>query len=370
MSSSSYLQAASAHGTRSDDKPMHNRFFIGPMPEKVLSQTEAQVRKKRKRSWLHRSGASPSDEEADRDSLSGIIQEHALQFFISQGGNEEDWGDNEQESVRQEMLRRWKDSEWGSIWKRRMQKTHEPTSRWVGGSFEIGKFLGVNTLDEAHAGSSRHSTSSKGPSSSIRPVSRPTSSMKPSPSTPQAQLAVLTSTSTENNIVTAPSEAIPSKSLNAVSLVSAASAPGPSVLVPHENANDIGSGRPISDSSTTPLLVPDPDSASLHKARSEVLRRPFKSSITHLARSDGDVNGISTPTSKRPAFVPRKSKTVHYRDSPMEASPPAPPTVVLARTGSAVQESSAGATEAAAPQGEMVWGDVVMRGWPHSPHLV
>jgi hypothetical protein len=171
--SSSYLQAASAHGTPSDDKPMHRRFFIGPMPEKVLAQTEAQVRKKKKRGWFHRSCAPSNGDEADHDSLSNIIQEHAFQFFISQGGNEEDWGAHEAESIREEMLRRWGDSEWGEIWKRRMQKTHEPINvrQWVGGSFEIGNFLGVNILDEPHAGGSRHTASSKQPSSFIRPGS-------------------------------------------------------------------------------------------------------------------------------------------------------------------------------------------------------
>jgi hypothetical protein len=59
--------------------------------------------------------------------------------------------------------------------------------------------------------------------------------------------------------------------------------------------------------------------------------------------------------------VPSKGK-VHYTDVPAEASPPAPPMGVLARTGSAVQESSAGATEVNTTHGEMTWGDVVMRG--------
>lgn len=370
MSSSSYLQAATAHGTRSDDKPMHRRVFIGPMPEKVLSQTEAQVRKnlqRGKRPWFYRSRASVDGDEADHDSLSGVIQDHAFQFFLSQGGKEEDWGENEEESVRQEMLRRWKDSEWGSIWKRRKRKVHEPTSHWVGGSFEIGNFLGVNILDEAHTGDSRHSTSSKRPSSSIRPDSscKPGSSVGSGPYTTQTLPVVLTPAA--STVITDPSQLKPTQS-NTVPLLSTVSAPGPSaLLLPENDRTTIASRRPISDSSTTPLLGPDSGQAPPSKARSEMLRRPTISLSTHSPRNDADENGISAPTSKRSAFIRGKGKTVHYKDPATESFPPAPPAEVLARTGNAVQESSAGVTEAAVLRDEMVWGDIVMRGWPHLP---
>jgi hypothetical protein len=369
MSSPSYLQAAAAHGSRSNDKPMHRRVFIGPMPEKVLSQTEAQVRKNlqgRKQPWHHRSRASLNGDEADHDSLSGVIQDHAFQFFLSQGGKEEDWGENEEESVRQEMLKRWKDSEWGSIWKRSKRKVHEPTSRWVGGSFEIGNFLGVNILDEAHTGNSRHSTSSKMPGSSIRPGSsfKPVPSVEPSPYTTQTLSVVPTSTA--STVITDPLQLMPTKSPNAVPLLSTASAPGPSALLSPENDHTIGSRRPISDSSTTPLLRPDSGQGPPSKARSEMLRRPIISLSTHSAGNDAGENGISAPTFKRSTFIPRKTKAVHYEDPAMESPPPAPPAEVLARTGNAVQESSAGVIETAVLRDEMVWGDIVMRGWPHS----
>lgn len=333
------------------------------MPEKVLSQTEAQVRKKKKRVWFHRSHAPPNGDEADHGSLSSIIQEHAFQFFISQGGNEEDWGDHEAESIREEMLRRWGDSEWGNIWKRRMQKTHEPTSsRWVGGSFEIGNFLGVNILDEPHAGGSRHSTSSKQPSSFIRPGSstRASSSATHNFSTTGTQPADLTFSATENNATTVP-ELLPHKSSHATPLLSTNNAPGPSTLSPPpENAHDVD---PASDTSTTSLLIPDTDQAPPSKAHSDVPRKPFKSSMTIPSRHDTDINlGISKSASRRPALEPQKRKSVHYTDSRAQALSPIPPTEVLARTGSAVQESSAGATEAAATRDEIEWGDIVMRG--------
>lgn len=359
--SSSYLQAASAHGTPSDDKPMHRRFFIGPMPEKVLAQTEAQVRKKKKRGWFHRSCAPSNGDEADHDSLSNIIQEHAFQFFISQGGNEEDWGAHEAESIREEMLRRWGDSEWGEIWKRRMQKTHEPINvrQWVGGSFEIGNFLGVNILDEPHAGGSRHTASSKQPSSFIRPGSSTgaSSSATHNFSTAGTQPVV---PATEINITKSP-EPLPRKSSHATPLLSTTSAPGPNTFSPSsENAHDVGSA---SATSTTPLLIPDIDQAPLSKPHSDVPRKLFKSSMTIPSRHNTNENvGISTSASGRPVLEPQKRKSVHYTDSRAQALAPVPPTEVLARSGSAVQESSAGATQAAATRDEIEWGDIVMRG--------
>lgn len=319
MPSFSCGQSASAHGTGSDDKPMHRRFFIGPMPEKVLSQTEAQVRKKKKRIWFRHAGALPSDGE-DHDNLPIIIQEHAFQFFLSQGGNEENWGDNEEESVRKEMMKRWRDSEWGSIWKRRMQQTHEPTPRWVGSSFEIGSFLGVNILDEGHAGvsSCRHSTSSKKTSSSIRPGLATGSGFSMRPNT-QTQPAA--TTSTQDRLVS---------QLSQLTLLHAA--PSPSIpSSPGQNLpslpDNVETRRP---SSTTPLIIPDFDQAPTNKAVSTSVRPPL---VSHM---------------------------VHYVE-PREGDPPAPPTEVLARTGSAVQDSSAGATEAMTTR-EEIWGDVVMRG--------
>ena len=308
----SQLQPFDAHGARHCGQPAHRRVFIGPMPEKVLSQTEAQVRKKKKRGWFNRSTPLPDDGDGP-DDLSNIIEEHAFQFFLGQGGNEEDWGDNEAESVRKEMLRRWGESEWGSEWKRRKAEKHTPANRWVGGSFEIGNFLGVNIIDqEPTGGSSRHSAFSKGPSSSIRP----NSSAESGPSTSRIHQAGLPSNVAGNSLVTAPSKLNPSA---VIPLHSTASVAGPSSIIPPTDSHDTESRSPVSNLSTAALLA-----------------------------------GPS-----QPAIAPRRSKMVHYADRPAtEGLPPAPPTEVLARTGTAVEDTSAGAT---APH-EMTWGDVVMRG--------
>jgi hypothetical protein len=353
MSSSSYVRAPNA---QSDDKPTHRRFFIGPMPEKVVSQTEAQVRQKKKRGLFHHASTTtlPNGGEEDHDSLSAVIQEHAFQFFLSQGGNEEDWGQNE-EGVRQEMLRRWRDSEWGSILKRRNQKTHD-TSRWVGGSFEIGTFLGVTVLNEAHTGGSRHSTSSKGPGSYIKPGSSITPNLLTKSSTVPTQIAVERSTAPPATFTE------PSNIPEVVQLSSVASTSGPSPLLSPENGHDADLHRPISDLPTTPSLIPDSDQALPSKVRLSALKRPPLATIP--AKS---VNRVSTSTSRPTPLDSQKSKTVRYTDS-ADVPSPAPPTEVLARTGSAVQETSAGAaeaTEATVTQDGMDWGDVVMRGCPH-----
>lgn len=311
--STSQLQP-DAHGTRSSDLPIHRRFFIGPMPEKVISQTEAQVRKKKKRGWFNRSTQLPEGGD-DQDNLSNIIQENAFQFFLREGGNEEDWGDNTAKGIREEMFRRWGDSEWGNVWKRRQRENRVPTSRWVGGSFEIGQFLGVNILDQETTGSSRHSAFSKPPSSSIRP----TLSVISGPSTSQA--GAVSTAAAENSFVTAPSKFKSSTVAQAVPL--SPSTPGSSSLLQPVNGYDAASPSPASNSSTTALL----------------------------------------PVAPHPAPVPRKSKLVHYADHPIaEVSSPAPPTEVLARTGRAVEDTSAGATDDVAAQDEMTWGEVVMRG--------
>lgn len=317
--STSQLQP-DVHGTRGSDLPVHRRFFIGPMPEKVISQTEAQVFKKKKRGWFNRSTQLPGDGDG-QDDLSSIIQEHAFQFFLREGGNEEDWEDRAAENVREEMLRQWGNSEWGSVWKRRQKENRAPTSRWVGGSFEIGQFLGVNILDQEAAGSSRHSAFSKGPSSSIRP----TLSVNSGPSTSR----IVSTTAAEGSFIAAPSKLNPPTVVNPVSL--SLSAPGSSSLLQPVNGHDTESRSPVSNSSTTALL----------------------------------------PVVSQPPLVPKKSKLVHYADQPRAEAPPPPPaapTEVLARTGSAVEDTSAGATENVVTHDEMAWGDVVMRG-VLAPHL-
>ncbi|KAF9454744.1 hypothetical protein P691DRAFT_716543 [Macrolepiota fuliginosa MF-IS2] len=133
---------------------LRQRVFIGPMPERVVSQTEAHAHQH------HHKGiflGRMSTQEANSDSctdVSQIIKDHAFHFFMREGGRVEDWDDEQERGRTEELLKRWRESEWGALWHRRHRQRHgeirdaAPTSRWVGGSFEVGHLLGVNVLDE------------------------------------------------------------------------------------------------------------------------------------------------------------------------------------------------------------------------------
>jgi hypothetical protein len=118
----------------------HRRLFVGPMPEKVISQTQLQGRSNRRRGWFYTSSETPTSDEVDA-SMSRAIKDHAFKFFLHHGGKAEDWGENEERNTTEDMIRRWKSSEWGKIWSR---KEKLQSSRWVGSTFEIGSFLGVS----------------------------------------------------------------------------------------------------------------------------------------------------------------------------------------------------------------------------------
>lgn len=130
------------------------RMFVGPMPEKVVSNVEAEARKHGL--GLFHTKAGGDEAGADTDGVRHFMKEHAFQFFLRRGGKVEDWGEVEEQSTLEEMAERWRNSEWGSIWSRRRKRKNNGSapglnrqpSRWVGGSFEIGYMLGVNIHQE------------------------------------------------------------------------------------------------------------------------------------------------------------------------------------------------------------------------------
>ena len=63
------------------------------------------------------------------------------------------------------------------------------------------------------------------------------------------------------------------------------------------------------------------------------------------------------PTPHPPPKGKGKGKKVHYADEP-----PAPPGEVLDRSGTEVNETSAGAAVQATAENQVAWGDVIMRG--------
>ena len=351
MSASQLNLENGAHGSQTGDHPPHRRFFIGPMPEKVLYKTKAQVKKK-KRAWLSRSSNESDDEH---DTLSVMIQERAFQFFLREGGEEADWGEHQEHRIREEMHRRWGNSEWGHVWRHRNSEGKAPANRWVGGSFEFGNFLGVSIVDDQV---SKYSVSTRQPGSSIRPPS----SRRPSASVARPGTSGTHGTNqAAETFVTAPSQLNLSAIQGASSPLSISAPNAPSTLLQMENRLDGGS-RPGSTSSTTASLARTPYRPKFPAtAQSGVIRKPILLPSTSETVQDLSRMHIMLPE-ESPTLITGRSKSVRYMDSPTTENPPAPPNEVLARKGKAVETTSAGATGDVAPhENGLVWGDVVMR---------
>ena len=134
---------------------VQRRIFIGPMPEKVIAQTEAT---QHKRSQLNIGSVfSLTHEQPDNthnidkiEEVSRIVKEHPFHFFLHDGGRAEDWNVEEEQHITDELAERWKSSEWGQLWTRRHHRKTESHSagdhHWFGTSFEVGTLMGVNVL--------------------------------------------------------------------------------------------------------------------------------------------------------------------------------------------------------------------------------
>ena len=76
---------------------LHKRVFVGPLPEKAVPLPDAAPGKGKKKKRRLRLGSSDDEEDGH---ISRIIREHAFAFFIQEGGNEEDWEETREQSVR------------------------------------------------------------------------------------------------------------------------------------------------------------------------------------------------------------------------------------------------------------------------------
>ncbi|KJA24061.1 hypothetical protein HYPSUDRAFT_136823 [Hypholoma sublateritium FD-334 SS-4] len=152
-----------SHAEANSERLAHRRIFVGPMPERVISHGESQTNQKKKLTFgsvfsLSQEPASGGDKTEE---VARLAKAHALRFFLHEGGDKADWDSLQEESTVEELMKRWKDSEWGRLWSRRyerrrgMQKSEGSLNvgapQWVGTSFEIGDLLGVNVLqDQGH----------------------------------------------------------------------------------------------------------------------------------------------------------------------------------------------------------------------------
>ncbi|KAH9047706.1 Pleckstrin homology domain-containing protein, partial [Lactarius hengduanensis] len=95
--------------------------------------------------------AQQSPSETD-EPVEELIDQYAYAFYLKLGGSEEGWNEEQENYVKDEMMRRWRDSAWGRLWRRRKEISDTTHARWVlpndAGSFQVGEFLGLNTYAE------------------------------------------------------------------------------------------------------------------------------------------------------------------------------------------------------------------------------
>ncbi|PFH53944.1 hypothetical protein AMATHDRAFT_740 [Amanita thiersii Skay4041] len=121
------------------------RSFFGPIPEKVLTH-------------LQSSDLTPHSDTGEADFgdtlIPNLINRHAYSFFLHEGGNTEDWTEEEHQNITQRLIHRWKESEWGVIHDKCLRNPQNRYStRWVGNSFEIGDLFGLDLLCPSPGGS-------------------------------------------------------------------------------------------------------------------------------------------------------------------------------------------------------------------------
>lgn len=305
----------------------HRRRFIGPIPETVLTpEVPLNRQTQKKRRWFS-PGSRASDtsrEDEDQCILRDIIKAHAYQFFKGHGGRDEDW-EEEEMGVREEMLQRWRQSEWG---KPRNVKESGTKNRWVGASFDIGTFLGVNVLDKVQLTTSPTSSPPGSPSSSARATL---------PSTLGEQSLA------DETFVTAPSKLSPRSTARRNDVVSGAlsNLQNPSsyftLATPLEEQPGVTLEEPLQGSSRVMDRLQAPD-------------------LVSAVQSNGTADHSVAPSQRK-----GKRKQVHYDDD-THIDEPTSPSNVLARTGQDVAETSAGAVEAACVSTTPEGGGVLMRG--------
>ena len=305
----------------------HTRFFIGPMPAKVVSSMQAGKTK------LGRLQAFYSTSTVNEDpDLSRLVIPHAFNFFLHGGGSAQHWGEAEERNTVDAMIKRFQESEWGNVVFGEKQDIR--LHSWVGGSFEVGSLLGMNiihneALEIRDGVSDRSGRKSK--------------------------------SSTEPNEVLSSSSA---------ALDSSAAAPSPPLEIREADSgaplapenDDIESQGLVSATSSTALLkLP-----SRHVTSTTALKPILRSQSSPAAPLHGPLEEEEDDVPQSPPKLKSAPKLVHYAEVPngevIDPIPgPAPPDVVLERTGSAVADTSAGAS-VPHPSEDLQWGDVVMRG--------
>ena len=317
----------------SDGHALH-RFFIGPLPERVLLDAQHHVLKPvKKRRTLFSFSPSRQSPSSNDEPVEELINQYAYAFHLKFGGSAEDWNEERENNVKDEMSRRWKESPWGRLWRGSQDGLNVSHGRWIlpndAGSFQIGDFLGLNTYSELATRSPQLTSSVAGGS--------PT---RAGPSTHHQAHLGGPSTRTGDTFVTAPSHIGPEPEL--------APMPSRSSFFPEASPNS-GDDIHATTSTTSLLRVPAVDRpAGVFRTRTgptdeaSTVKPALRARALVSAKSDSAIDGSTdTPrTSDR-----RKGKAKKVVRLPHDHSPPAPPGAVLQRSGSEIQETSAAAAE-------------------------
>ena len=306
------------------------------MPEKVLLQKVAEPNHQRKlsRVWHARPLANAKQED---DILQDVVRDHALDYFLGHGGKIEDWNEDEDRRIREIMLKRWQDSDWGQA-RKTVQWDTGVAKKWIGTSFDVGVFLGVNLLDETASRSFRNPGAGSAASSRIRPAKTPAAT---------ASETFVTARSEFTNASGQAEQGIPPPSSKM--------GQGTSDTTYTRQTEETANRDDHSADSTTALLksqIPSVANGTAIPPLSET--RPTSSILRTPAPAQAD----SVSKTLKPKG---KAVRVHYADVPVDETP-APPREVLARTGSEYPNTSAAAAQRATVENQTPWGDVIMRG--------
>lgn len=307
------------------------------MPEKVASQADLDSSNRKVTNqisrWLHSS--DEGSDGADKSSMS-FLQNHAYHGFLQQGGRKEDWGQQAETHERQNMWNKWQESEWGGSLRHRKKDAGTTTQRWVGGSFEIGNVLGVNVLDSPPASFPQvnqtcHEVETEAPSTTEPPstVGGQTFVTARTEFSPSAVLDSQASMST-----------FPSSELSSSADLLIAG------IVPEHrpSANDISVAPP--EGSQRPTILKGKNSLANMNANKRKTSFFIGGHITTPSGSDSQFapTGLDKGKGKDRSFDHANEGASSNLQLPTDVDTPAPPAAVLARSGSEVDETSAGVT--------------------------
>lgn len=120
----------------------YSRSFFGPTPERVITRLQDKYRES---GTVHATVTSNSH-EVHTNSAARLIAKHAFTFFLSDGGSPEEWDDQAESTIKKKMMGRWLESDWSKALHQQDHEHERAADRWVGDSFEIGDFLGIDIL--------------------------------------------------------------------------------------------------------------------------------------------------------------------------------------------------------------------------------